>query len=179
MFSTKSSHKIILFERISILQNVKKIRRIVIISLFVLSALIILIGIGCIVTVSSETKLDKTKLPNCQTIINAYDRNGDRISDDKYVKISDISEDIQNAFIAVEDKRFYSHTGIDPIRILGATVKNLKSGSFSQGASTITCQLVKNTQLNGEKTLKRKWKEAVIAEKLEKIYFLSIVWQEH
>ena len=58
---------------------------------------------------------------------------------------------VPNAFIAVEDKRFYSHKGFDPYRMAGAAVRNLAAGSFKEGASTITQQLVKNTHLKNEK----------------------------
>ena len=68
------------------------------------------------------------------------------------VDIEDIPQQVRNAFIAAEDVRFYKHHGVDPIRILGAMAANIKSGTLSQGASTITQQLIKNTHLTAEKT---------------------------
>lgn len=72
------------------------------------------------------------------------------------------------AFISIEDKRFYSHNGYDLKRILKAGFVNLSTHSKSQGASTITQQLVKNTLLNSEKTYSRKVKEIMLAIKTEK-----------
>lgn len=87
-----------------------------------------------------------------------------------YVPIEEIPKTVQDAFIAAEDVRFYSHHGVDPIRILGAFVANLRSGGLSQGASTITQQLVKNTHLTAEKTWSRKFEEAILALKVERAY---------
>ena len=72
--------------------------------------------------------------------------------------------------IAAEDVRFYSHHGVDPIRILGAFVANLRSGGLSQGASTITQQLVKNITGRDEVTVRRKLVEIFSALELEKKY---------
>ena len=54
-----------------------------------------------------------------------------------------MSENIKNAVIAVEDKRFYSHEGVDYRRIIGALIADIKAGGYAQGASTITQQYVK------------------------------------
>lgn len=73
------------------------------------------------------------------------------------------------AFIAIEDARFYSHGGIDVYRIGGALIGNLRSGSVREGASTITQQLIKMTHLDSRKTLKRKAQEAWLAIRLERV----------
>ncbi|MCR5553368.1 MAG: transglycosylase domain-containing protein [bacterium] len=86
------------------------------------------------------------------------------------VSIDEISDDVKNAFISIEDKAFYNHNGINPKRIVGAIIANIKSGKNSQGASTITQQLIKNSQLTNEKTLNRKLKEIKLALNLEKLY---------
>lgn len=86
------------------------------------------------------------------------------------VDIEEIPKQVRNAFIAAEDVRFYKHHGVDPIRILGAMAANLKSRSLSQGASTITQQLIKNTHLTAEKTWSRKIEEAILALKVERAY---------
>lgn len=83
-------------------------------------------------------------------------------------KAGNLSTNTKNAFISAEDKRFYSHRGIDYIRLAGAAVNNFKSRNFSQGASTISQQLIKNTHLSNEKTIKRKLKEMKLARQLEK-----------
>lgn len=87
-----------------------------------------------------------------------------------YVKLADISPFLKNAFISIEDKRFYEHHGIDLIRIGGALLKNFKSNKISEGASTITQQYVKNLYLTSEKTWKRKINEILIALSIEKKY---------
>lgn len=87
-----------------------------------------------------------------------------------YVKLEDINTNLINAFISLEDKRFYKHHGVDLIRIGGAFIANLKSKSYVEGASTITQQYVKNLFLNNEKKLKRKIYEAFIAMVLENKY---------
>ena len=86
------------------------------------------------------------------------------------INIDEISDDVKNAFISIEDKAFYNHNGINPKRIVGAIIANIKSGKNSQGASTITQQLIKNSQLTNEKTLNRKLKEIKLALSLEKLY---------
>ena len=87
-----------------------------------------------------------------------------------YVTIDQIPGYVKNAFIAVEDARFYEHNGVDIVRIAGAFIEDLKSGSLAQGASTISQQLVKLTSLTGVKTISRKLQEAVMAYKLEQVY---------
>ena len=77
---------------------------------------------------------------------------------------------MKNAFLAVEDARFYEHNGVDIIRIAGAFVEDLKNGNLAQGASTISQQLVKLTCLTGVRTISRKLQEAVMAYKLEQYY---------
>ncbi len=86
------------------------------------------------------------------------------------VSIGQIPELTQNAFIAVEDARFYKHFGLDPVRIIAAAWNNIKAGKIVQGGSTITQQTVKNLYLSREKTLGRKFTEAWLAIQLESKY---------
>jgi len=86
------------------------------------------------------------------------------------VKIKDIPKETQLAFIATEDKRFYSHKGFDGKRIAKAALNNLKARTFKEGASTISQQLIKNTHLSQEKTIKRKLKEWKLTRALERKY---------
>ena len=101
-----------------------------------------------------------------------YDSEGNLITDYKgtedriMVSIDEIPEMLQNAFIAVEDARFYEHNGVDVKRIVGALVANFTSGS-TQGGSTITQQLIKQTVLSSEQSYKRKLQEAYLAMELE------------
>lgn len=89
----------------------------------------------------------------------------------EYVSIENISPSIQQAYIAQEDRRFLSHHGVDYRGTLRAAVALLKNrGRITQGGSTITQQLVKNTYLTAEKSFSRKLAEMVIATELEKQY---------
>jgi penicillin-binding protein 1A len=85
------------------------------------------------------------------------------------LKYEEIPQLLKNAVLAIEDARFYDHVGIDPIRIIGATFKNLRTGS-REGGSTLTQQLAKNLFLSKEQTLKRKVNEWLIALQIERYY---------
>lgn len=78
---------------------------------------------------------------------------------------------LKQAFIAAEDGAFYTHDGVDPHAIFRAFSNNIKSEAWHQGGSTITQQVIKGRLLSGDKSFKRKIKEAVLASHLEK--FLS------
>ena len=148
----------------------KKSRKTAIIVLFFLSALLFAGGIAVFAYATEGAKLDESKLPAVNDGITVFDADGNEIESVDFVKIEDISPHIVHAFIAIEDKRFFKHNGIDLLRVGGAFIHDVKNKDFSQGGSTITCQLVKNTQLSNEKTLRRKAKEAKIALELEKKY---------
>ena len=85
------------------------------------------------------------------------------------LKYEEIPPVMKNAILAVEDARFYDHVGIDPIRIIGATWKNLTSDKV-EGGSTLTQQLAKNLFLSKEQTLKRKMNEWALALQIERYY---------
>lgn len=95
------------------------------------------------------------------------------------VAIEQLNKQTTNAFIAIEDKDFYTHHGISPKRILKAGFKNLKNGYNKEGASTITQQLVKNTLLSNEKTFERKIKEAYLATQLENKFSKNEILQSY
>ncbi len=84
-----------------------------------------------------------------------------------------------NAFVSIEDKKFFEHNGINAKRIAKAAINNLKSKSFKEGASTISQQLIKNTHLSNEKTIKRKLKEIALTRKLEKKYSKDQILQSY
>ncbi|MCQ6277883.1 transglycosylase domain-containing protein [Bacillus sp. EB600] len=88
----------------------------------------------------------------------------------EYVEYKDIPKVVEDAFLATEDYRFYQHHGIDPIRLGGALLANFQHGFGSEGASTITQQVVKNSFLSPQKTLRRKVEEAWLAYQLEQKY---------
>lgn len=86
------------------------------------------------------------------------------------IDINKVPQNLQNAFIAAEDNRFYEHIGIDPIGIFRAIFANLTNRGIAQGGSTITQQLAKNAFLSQEQTLKRKIQEAMLALEIEYKY---------
>jgi penicillin-binding protein 1A len=84
------------------------------------------------------------------------------------VTLEGMSKWVTEATVAVEDRRFYEHGGLDYEGIVRAAVKNLESGHVVQGGSTITQQLVRNLYIGNERSLERKIKEACLARKVEK-----------
>ena len=150
-----------------------KVRKTVIVSLIVLSIGIYVVFFSVYFSNTKDASLDVEKLPTSNSQITVLDEYGKQINKNNYIKLEDMAKYLPQAFIAIEDKRFYYHGGIDPIRIAGATVQNIKARRINQGGSTITCQLAKNTHLNCERTLKRKLQEAKIALQIEKRYSKS------
>ncbi|MBQ7886497.1 MAG: PBP1A family penicillin-binding protein [Clostridia bacterium] len=125
--------------------------------------------------VDTAPTLDLAALDSQDKTSFIYDSEGNLITDYKgtedriMVSIDEIPQMLQNAFIAVEDARFYEHNGVDVKRIVGALVANITTGS-SQGGSTITQQLIKKTVLSSEQSYKRKLQEAYLAMELETRY---------
>ncbi len=112
---------------------------------------------------------------NPPEISRVYDRTGNKQIGEFFskrrelVRIKDIPEHVQNAFLAIEDERFQKHFGIDLRGIARAIAENFKSGGKSQGASTITMQVARNVVLeNLEKTLSRKFQEVLLALQIER-----------
>lgn len=103
-----------------------------------------------------------------------YDRNEkilatvQGVEDRHQVALAWTSPYLQKAVVAIEDRRFFGHRGMDPIRLIGAIWADLQSMAFQQGGSTITQQLVKLTLLSSERTLERKIKEIFMALALER-----------
>ena len=132
------------------------------------------IGIG-FVTATMNTR------PNIEDIVppassQIYDANGNEIANvhatenRRPVKIQQIPINLQNAFVATEDNRFYEHKGVDPHGILRAIYANIMSDGIAEGGSTITQQLAKNAYLTQEQTYRRKIQEAFLAIQLERQY---------
>lgn len=145
---------------------------------FIMLALLVLVGFGYAVSlVKRLPDLDSTGLDNYAVTSYIYDNNGQLLAELHGeenripVKLKDISPDMIQALLAIEDQRFYEHHGLDLYRIAGAFVANVKSKKIVQGGSTITQQLVGMSKLDrSEKTYKRKLHEALIALKVEKDY---------
>ncbi len=84
-----------------------------------------------------------------------------------------------DAIVAVEDRRFYSHCGLDPVRIVGAAVRNVRAGGIREGGSTITQQLARAVRLSPARTFERKVREAMLALRLEQRYSKERILQEY
>lgn len=134
-------------------------------------------GLGALLgIINTAPDVDSIQLsPERYTSI-IYDLNGnelDRLHGDEnrvYAELHEIPIDLQHAFVAIEDERYYSHNGVDIKGMMRALYVNIKEREFSEGASTITQQLVKNRVLSKEKKLKRKLQEQYLAIQLEKKY---------
>lgn len=105
-------------------------------------------------------------------VTKVYDRNGSLIADffierRFLVSLDQIPLHVRQATIAVEDSRFYSHRGVDPIGVLRALWVNFRAGEVREGASTITQQVARTLFLTRERTFTRKLREAVLAHRIE------------
>ena len=90
--------------------------------------------------------------------------------DRSLVKLQDVPLELIMALLAIEDRKFFSHFGIDPFGIARAMIKNILAGRLVQGGSTLTQQLIKNYYLNADRTVKRKLTEMIMAILLELHY---------
>ncbi|NIP29098.1 MAG: penicillin-binding protein, partial [Candidatus Dadabacteria bacterium] len=86
----------------------------------------------------------------------------------KLIDLEEIPDHVINAFIAIEDKRFYDHSGLDIQGIIRALIQNISEGQVVSGGSTITQQVTKNLILTPERTYTRKIKEAILSYRIEK-----------
>jgi penicillin-binding protein 1A len=86
------------------------------------------------------------------------------------VPLSRMSPNVIHAILAIEDQRFYQHGAVDPWRVIGAAMRNLRVGRAAEGGSTLTQQLARQSFLTADKTLRRKLREVVVAERLERRY---------
>ncbi|MDR1569063.1 MAG: PBP1A family penicillin-binding protein [Oscillospiraceae bacterium] len=135
------------------------------------------VGVGWeVFDVNNWQKLDTSRIVNVQQTSVIYDKNGDVITtlqggeNRTVVPLESIPQHVRDAFIAAEDLRFYTHWGFDPIRIAGSVIANIRNRSYSEGASTITQQLIKLSHLTAEKTISRKLQEVWLSWNLERQY---------
>jgi len=84
------------------------------------------------------------------------------------VSVDRVSPHLVQALLAIEDQRFFEHGGLDVVRIAGAFVKNIRTGRTTQGGSTLTQQLARQSFLTTEKTYSRKAKEVIVAARIER-----------
>ncbi|MDD7677599.1 MAG: penicillin-binding protein 1A [Anaerovibrio sp.] len=137
---------------------------------------VMIVGVGCgFLTATLNTKQDLEDVrPAASSQI--YDINGNELANVHAeqnrvpVKISQVPEHLKDAFIAVEDVRFYDHAGVDPKGIMRALIANITNKGVAEGGSTITQQLAKNAYLTQDRTYKRKIQEIFLALQLERRY---------
>ena len=162
---------------------------------FILVLIVGVSGVGAVIGVAkayAETipNLDVDKLTDHSLSSFIYDRNGALLTTYRgtenriLTSYAEMPENLVNAFVAVEDARFFTHNGVDIKRIAGAFVNNMRNDSM-QGGSTITQQLIKLQLLSMEQTYKRKIQEAYMALEVEKLYsskeqileiYLNTIW---
>lgn len=133
-----------------------------------------LIGVAGVIgyTVATMPQIDDWKVPTRPPNVEIVDAAGTIIANrgdtgGEEIRLSDMSPFLPEAVVAIEDRRFYHHFGVDPIGLSRAMLTNLVAGSVVQGGSTLTQQLAKNLFLQPDRTLERKLQEAVLALWLE------------
>ncbi len=161
--------------------------------IFILFLSLLLVGLGYYIAVTKDVSLSTEKLALTEKSVTLYDGDNGRITIpcigglEQTVAYEQLPAHTVRAFVDTEDKRFFSHNGFDFRRIVKSLLNNLKAGSFKQGASTISQQLVKNTHLTHDKTVKRKLQEWKLTKQLEKQYkkeeilekYLSVIYFGH
>ena len=156
-----------------------KVLKRIFLSLFIIGIICFTVGLGYVFAIiKTAPELDINTITNLNEQSILLDSSGNLIDTiptpeiRTKIDISEMPKHLQEAYIAIEDERFYKHKGIDIKRILGAAyhdVKNIITGNNSlHGASTITQQVIKNTVLTNEVSIKRKITEIYLALKLEK-----------
>ncbi len=145
--------------------------------IILITAIVAALGLGGFAyvyfDVPSWQTLDVNKLTNLAQTGAIYDKDGAYVTtlvgteNRTVIDMDDLPQHVVDAFLAAEDLRFYKHPGFDITRILGAVVSNLRTGAYSQGASTITQQLVKLSHLSSQKTIARKLEEVYLALQME------------
>ena len=136
-----------------------------------------LIAFGWLYNLYDEIKHDVDKVINYEPKQSSqfFDKDGKLIANTfkeenrEYVPYDDIPARIIEGLVAIEDTQFFEHHGINPDAISRAIIKNIKAGTYVEGASTLTQQLIKMLVLNREKKLIRKVKEALLAIRLETV----------
>lgn len=153
----------------------KKALKITLISLIVGLALTVLVLGGVTIYAFHQANLlfDPAKITETSLSIEIFDAKNKPLKEQNsissnHASLASLPSYVKQAFISIEDKKFYSHHGIDIKRMGKAFLTNLKTWNLKQGASTITQQLIKNTHLSSQKTFSRKINEIALALKLEK-----------
>lgn len=117
-----------------------------------------------------DADIVKYEMSQNSTIVDEDGNEVDSIATKEYREIVDydkIPDYLKQAFVAVEDERFYKHPGLDPQSIIGSAIENFRAGGIVRGGSTITQQLARNTYLNNDQTYERKIREIYLALEIE------------
>ena len=155
-----------------------RFRGLKILLLAVTAAAVLFLLCGAVKTLGMDrwVDFDVYRITGCDRTSIIYDGQSDVVTrlhgvqDRTWVSISELQPSTVYAFISAEDARFFEHEGVDVIRIAGAIVADIKAGSYVQGASTISQQLIKLSHLTSEKTISRKAEEAALAYEMERQY---------
>ena len=155
-----------------------RFRGLKILLLAVTAAAVLFLLCGAVKTLGMDrwVDFDVYRITGCDRTSIIYDGQSDMVTrlhgvqDRTWVSISELQPSTVYAFISAEDARFFEHEGVDVIRIAGAIVADIKAGSYVQGASTISQQLIKLSHLTSEKTISRKAEEAALAYEMERQY---------
>lgn len=155
-----------------------RFRGLKILLLAVTAAAVLFLLCGAVKTLGMDrwVDFDVYRITGCDRTSIIYDGQSDVVTrlhgvqDRTWVSISELQPSTVYAFISAEDARFFEHEGVDIIRIAGAIVADIKAGSYVQGASTISQQLIKLSHLTSEKTISRKAEEAALAYEMERQY---------
>lgn len=155
-----------------------RFRGLKILLLAVTAAAVLFLLCGAVKTLGMDrwVDFDVYRITGCDRTSIIYDGQSDVVSrlhgvqDRTWVSVSELQPSTVYAFISAEDARFFEHEGVDVIRIAGAIVADIKAGSYVQGASTISQQLIKLSHLTSEKTISRKAEEAALAYEMERQY---------
>ena len=155
-----------------------RFRGLKILLLAVTAAAVLFLLCGAVKTLGMDrwVDFDVYRITGCDRTSIIYDGQSDVVTrlhgvqDRTWVSISELQPSTVYAFISAEDARFFEHEGVDVIRIAGAVVADIKAGSYVQGASTISQQLIKLSHLTSEKTISRKAEEAALAYEMERQY---------
>lgn len=155
-----------------------RFRGLKILLLAVTAAAVLFLLCGAVKTLGMDrwVDFDVYRITGCDRTSIIYDGQSDVVTrlhgvqDRTWVNISELQPSTVYAFISAEDARFFEHEGVDVIRIAGAIVADIKAGSYVQGASTISQQLIKLSHLTSEKTISRKAEEAALAYEMERQY---------
>lgn len=155
-----------------------RFRGLKILLLAVTAAAVLFLLCGAVKTLGMDrwVDFDVYRITGCDRTSIIYDGQSDMVTrlhgvqDRTWVSVSELQPSTVYAFISAEDARFFEHEGVDVIRIAGAIVADIKAGSYVQGASTISQQLIKLSHLTSEKTISRKAEEAALAYEMERQY---------